>query len=134
MMKMRSRESGFSLVTTIFILVVLVLLGSYMVTMVQIQNQSSSIAILGARADFMAYSGIEWGVKKALADDDCTNVNGVTLTVDGFQVDLTCDRYDNITEGAVTYNVFKIGSTASRGSYGNADFVSRSVEGFIRGN
>ena len=43
-------QKGFSLVTTLFIIVVLAVLGGYMVSMTITQTQSSALAVQGLRA------------------------------------------------------------------------------------
>jgi len=133
MMKYKPKQAGFSLVTTIFILVILVLLGTYMISLVQTQNQAASLQILSSRAGLISYSGLEWGVKKAIADDACTNVQGEAFTLDGFQVVLACEGPYTIDENSETYSVFKITAAAQWGSYGDADFVSRKTEATVRG-
>jgi MSHA biogenesis protein MshP len=56
----RRSESGFSLVTAIFLLVVLASLGAMMVTFFTVQQQSSAKDVLGSRAYQAARTGIEW--------------------------------------------------------------------------
>lgn len=134
MKKNRHTQGGFSLVTTIFILVILVLLGSFMVTLVQTQNQSANLSILGARADMAAASGLEWATKKALADGACTNV-AASLTfpgLNGFSVATTCEGPYAIDEGANNYNVYELTAEASYGSWGQPDFVSRRKKAYVR--
>jgi MSHA biogenesis protein MshP len=54
-------QRGFSLVTAIFLVVVLTVLGAMMVTFFAAQQQSSAIDTLGSRAYQAARAGIEWG-------------------------------------------------------------------------
>lgn len=62
MITMRHKvQRGFSLITAIFLLVVLAALGAMMVTFVAVQQQSSAIDALGSRAYQAARAGIEWG-------------------------------------------------------------------------
>lgn len=54
-------ERGFSLITAIFLLVVVASLGTMSVTFFAAQQQSSAIEALGTRAYQAARAGIEWG-------------------------------------------------------------------------
>lgn len=57
---MRKLQTGFSIVTAIFLLVVLSFLGVAMVTFTTSQHQSSAMDVMGSRAYQAARSGIEW--------------------------------------------------------------------------
>lgn len=57
----RSCQRGFSIITAIFLLVVLTALGAMSVTFFTAQQQSSAINVLGSRAYQAARAGIEWG-------------------------------------------------------------------------
>ena len=54
-------QQGFSLITAIFLLVVIVSLGTLMVTFWGAQQQGSALDALGVRADHASKAGIEWG-------------------------------------------------------------------------
>ena len=54
-------QSGFSLVTAIFLLVILASLGAFIVTVSGLQQTSSALDVQGSRAYHAARSGIEWG-------------------------------------------------------------------------
>jgi MSHA biogenesis protein MshP len=53
-------QQGFSLVSAIFLLVVLAALGAAMVSFSTAQNQSQSMDVLGSRAYQAAGAGVEW--------------------------------------------------------------------------
>ena len=57
-----SRHSGFTIISAIFILVVLAALGAFMVTISTNQQIGSALDVQGSRAYQAARSGIEWGV------------------------------------------------------------------------
>lgn len=56
-----AHQAGFSLVSAIFLLVVVAALGAFSVTLSTNQQQSEALDVLGARAYQAARSGIEWG-------------------------------------------------------------------------
>lgn len=60
------RVRGFSLVTAIFLLVVLAGLGVAMVNVFTMQQVESALDVQGARAEQAARAGIEWGLARQL--------------------------------------------------------------------
>ena len=117
-------NAGFTLVQAVFILVVLALLGVVMMSLIGVQSSTSVFALQGARAYQAARSGLEWGATQASAGNSC---NG-TITVESFTVNVTCSN-QQFSEGPIgPYDVYRIGATATLGSYGSPDFVSRRAE------
>ncbi len=55
-----NRESGFSLITAIFLLVVIAALGTFSVTLSTTQHQGQAMDIMGARGYQAALAGVEW--------------------------------------------------------------------------
>ncbi|MCF6266309.1 MAG: pilus assembly protein MshP [Desulfuromusa sp.] len=117
-------NSGFTLVQAIFIVVVLALLGVAMMRLIGVQSSSSVLALQGARAYQAARSGLEWGAAQASVGHSC---NG-TMTIEDFVVNVSCSS-QSFTEGSIgLYDVYRIGATATFGSYGSPDYVSRRAE------
>lgn len=54
------RQKGFSLVSAIFLLVVVAALGAFAVTISTTQHQSQALDVMGSRAYQAARAGIEW--------------------------------------------------------------------------
>lgn len=126
---MKPKQSGFSLIAVIFILVVLALLGSYMVHLAGTQRTTTLYAIQGARAYQAARAGIEWASSKINADGNCSAVNGTSLTfpgIDSFAVMLSCSSQNYIEVNPV--NVYFVTSTSEYGSYIQPDYVYRKLE------
>lgn len=132
------RESGFTLVTAIFIIVILATLVGYMVSITGVQSATSLLALQGARAAAAARSGIEWGIYEAFNHPVATcgaapatpATNSFTLNETGlrdFTVSVTCS-YTNHTEQTVTLPVYRIVVLAQHGTYGSPDYVSRQME------
>ena len=117
-------KAGFTLVQAVFILVVLSLLGVVMMRLIGVQSSTSVFALQGARAYQAARSGLEWGAARAGTGNSC---NGA-MTVDNFTVNVTCSS-QIFTEGPIgPYEVYRVNATATYGSYGSPDFISRRVE------
>lgn len=130
------RQKGFSLVTAIFLLVILASIGAFMVTIGGTQRTTTVAAIQGARAYQSARSGIEWAIKRVIDDTDCVTVlanPSFTLNVpgaNGFTVTVSCTPTPH-TEAGNNFNVYAITSVASFGNYGSADFVRRRITATI---
>lgn len=126
-----SNQRGFTLLTALFILVVLALLGVFMVTLSSVQSRSSLLAVQGARAYQAAQAGIEWGIAQS-AVGVCAASS--TFVVEGFSVTVNCLASGvPIVEGAMSYRVYDLSAQASLGSYGSQGFVSRQVAARVTG-
>jgi MSHA biogenesis protein MshP len=124
-------QKGFSIITALFILLVLALLGGFMVTLSGVQSRTSQWALQGARAYHAARSGVEWGGYQALVNHACNP--STTLTIDGFSVTLACQADGPISEGSQTYSVYHLTSLAEWGTYGSIDYVSRQLRVRVTG-
>ncbi|MFQ5515078.1 MAG: pilus assembly protein MshP [Myxococcota bacterium] len=129
-MSSRHTQAGFSLVSAIFLLVVVSLAGAGMVSLSSVSRRSSSLALLELRAYAAARSGIEWGTAKAVATPATCPAASFALTeggLIGFNVTVSCSMTTHV-EGSVTTNVMVLSAQAQRGSFGDLDYVSRQLE------
>jgi len=138
MKTIRKVQRGFSLITAIFLLVVVAGLGAMMVTFSTAQQQSSALDVLGARAYQASRAGIEWaafGVSQTAPGvqwADCaagTNfpVNTLGGTLAPFSVTVACSSTSAV-EGASTIWVYDTTSTAigiNGATPGSADYIER---------
>lgn len=138
-----AKQRGFSMVTAVFLLVVLALLGAFLVRVASVQHATSALDVQSARAYQAARSGIEWGLYQVMdpantvggpaALPTCFGATPLTLqgTLSGFAVSVTCTRYpDNVT----TYTelnrvvaVYDITAQASIGTAGETNYVERQL-------
>jgi len=143
MMKLSAKlHRGFSLVSAIFLLVVLSALGTMMVTFFVAQQQSSALDVMGSRAYQAARAGVEWAAynvaQPAAPWAGCATyaastplfVAGTATALAGtlspFTVALTCTA-SSYNEGS-TINVYDITAIAtSDGAPGNPDYVERVI-------
>lgn len=65
------RERGFSLVSAIFLVVILTAVAAYAASVATAQHQSSALDVAGARALAAARAGLEWGAYQSLRLDSC---------------------------------------------------------------
>jgi MSHA biogenesis protein MshP len=135
---MRNLQQGFSIVTAIFLLVVLSFLGVAMVTFSTTQHQSSAMDVMGSRAYQAARAGIEWAAHQvvnspasaAAATGCATNFAAGSLggTLAPFNVAVTCVPTSYI-EGASTVWVYDVTSTASTGGVpGDQNYIERVIQ------
>jgi MSHA biogenesis protein MshP len=144
-----SLQAGFSLVSAIFLLVVLALLGALITSMTGMQQASSQLDLLGVRAYHSARAGMEWGASQVLDPNNTlstlscspinmpscpaspTHLSALAGSLAGFTVSVTCQFVDT-TEGNRNVRVFQIVATAcnqpSGGSCPNAAPSSNYVE------
>jgi len=131
--KLVSTSDGLKLIGTIFILVVLAALGGFMVKLSMVQSSSSALTLQSARAWFAAVSGLEWTTYQIRNSSACPTVP-TSFTLEGFTINLSrCDTYP-VTEGANSYTLYDVELTASFNSFGNPDFVSRTIRATITGS
>jgi MSHA biogenesis protein MshP len=124
---------GFGLVPAIFLLVVLSLVGVVMVRLVGVEGATASLSLRSARAFQAARSGVEWGTRQVTTLAACPPSTTLALTqggLNGFSVAVTCTSSRHVDSASTTTN-FLIDSTASAGSFGTRDYVSRRVRGTV---
>ncbi|HEY6772975.1 MAG TPA: PilX N-terminal domain-containing pilus assembly protein [Oxalicibacterium sp.] len=121
------RMRGFSLVSAIFLLIVLAALGVAMVTISTTQHQSSSLDIEGVRAYQAAKAGIEWGVYQQLrgSSGSCPT----SFQISGFTVVVTCIPGEEGT-AVITSKACNIpvANVCDDPAPNNPDYVRRVVE------
>ena len=126
-------QRGFSLVSAIFLLVVLAGLGAMMVTFFTAQQQSSALDVLGSRAYQASRTGIEWGAYQVLRNNSCVSPLpplALAGTLSGFGVSVACSAtaHSEVSATNGTLTVYSITSTATFGTPGAADYVERQMQ------
>jgi MSHA biogenesis protein MshP len=124
--KLPRRMRGFSLVTGIFLLVVLSALGAFMVIFTGLQQNTVQVDILGVRAYYAARAGINWALYRALDPDNTIapgqavfpacptgTINTMAGSLAPFTVVVACvQTAPDPTEGNRTIRVYQITATA----------------------
>ena len=125
-----SRSRGFSIVAAVFLIVVVALIAGYAVTISTVQQADTTSALLAARADAAASSGLEWGIARVTRDSACpsasTSFSPAGTTLSAFSVTVTCSS-TAVTEGATAYTLFTLTATATFSSVGTEDYTRRVV-------
>ncbi len=139
----RKRTGGFSLISAIFLLVVVALLGAYVVTLSTSQHTAEALDVEGARAYQAARAGVDWGAFELLqapvnafrtACDAATYaiptsqaLAGLAGTLSGFAVDVQCGSATT-TEAGVNVRIYRLTVTASKGTLGSLFYVERKLQ------
>lgn len=124
-----SAQRGFSLVSAIFLLVVIAALGTFAVTLSTTQQQSAALDVLGSRAYQAARAGIEWGAFQALRNGSCvatTPLAPLPNTLSGFTVTVTC-TLNTYNEAGKTVNMYQLVSTAAQGAAATPNYIERQM-------
>lgn len=145
-------QRGFSLVSAIFLLVILSALGVFMLSISTMQQTTSTQDLQGSKAYQAAKAGIEWGAYQVMTPENnslppapvlarfacptppAAPVNtalpalGGALT--GFTVNVSCSASD-FFEGGNTLRVYQLTSTATFGTVATPSFISRSITASI---
>jgi MSHA biogenesis protein MshP len=135
---MKQSSCGFTLLSAIFLLVVIAALGLFAVTISNTQQQNSVMDMLGARAYQAAKAGIEWGSYQISKGgvSSCTAFPQPTLPagtqLSAFTVSVTCSVTTH-TEAINAFSVYQLTSTATTGgAIGSAGYVERQLQAVIK--
>lgn len=145
------RRGGFTILSAIFLLVVLSALAAFVIHSASTQQISSAQDTQGARAYHAARAGIEWGIYQVLDPTNATVVAPgnpawpnlpdcpatTTLPIEGFGVQVTCARFPSgaapndkyYESGNVRVSrIYEITATATLGSVGSPGYAERQLQ------
>lgn len=130
-----TRQRGITLVTAIFLLVVMAMLGAFMLSVTGLQQASSQLDVQGVRAYQAARAGVEWGAWQVLDPNNAIGTSALptcpasptqltlAASLSPFTVTVTCSA-TTTTEGNRNVATYLIVATAcnqpSAGSCPNA--------------
>ena len=128
-----SRQAGFTLITALFLLVVVAGLSVYMITIRNVQQSTVLYAQQGARAMQAAHAGIEWGIYESVVNGNCIanppfTASGNALSAYNITVNCTSSAHEEAGVPIVTY---VLTSSAQTGAYGTLDYVYRSLRATV---
>lgn len=128
-------QGGFSLVSAIFVIVVLAGVVGTMLQVSVVQLTTVGQGVDAERAYRAAEGGIQWAVAYALengtgsphadATTNCGVIDGAGFNLNGYAVSLECDTY--LFSDPTPRSIYTVTATATRGSIGTPSFVSRAV-------
>lgn len=129
-------QRGFSLISAIFLLVVIAALGTFAVTLSTTQNQSQALEVLGARGFQAALAGVEWAafnvnqqpVNSATPWAGCASAQALTVggSLAAFSpVSVSCSATSAV-EGTNTRWIYSVSSVAhTAGTSSSANYVEQ---------
>lgn len=130
-------QRGVSLITAIFLLVVIAALGVFAVTLSTTQNQSQTMDVMGARAYQAALAGVEWAAFNATSQTGAAWLGAgcpasSTLALAGnlapFIVTVNCSM-SIASEAASAVAVFNVSAVAkTTGAPGDVNYVEQIAE------
>ncbi len=136
----RRFQRGFSLISAIFLLVIIATLGMFAVTLFTGQQQAATLDMLGSRAYQAARAGIEWGAYQILTPGtiSCGTYaapasNSVALEAAGLQdftVTVACGS-TAVSEASATVTIYQLTSTVTRGTVATPYYVERQLTATI---
>lgn len=126
--KPESHQAGFSIVTAVFLVVVLALLGAFIVSVTGLQQSSAQLDVQGVRAYQAARTGIEWAAWQVLDPNNdlpgvggtanlpscpgaTTNLSSLAQSLVPFTVTVTCSA-STTTEGNRNVAAYQVMATA----------------------
>lgn len=124
----KPRQSGLSVISALFMLLLMAALGALMLTFSSVQHLTQAQDIQGSRAYWAARAGIEWGAYQVVNTHACASA---TMSVEGFSVTVGCTLHGPYDEGGSTVNVFRLTSTASQGTLGSTGYVERQLQATV---
>lgn len=130
-MRPERRETGFGLVAAMFLIVIVALVIAAMARLAVTQNATTSMAIQQARAYQATRAGIEYGIARTLADQDCD----ANFTLDGFSVAVSCSPITSVSvpeEGENKNARFRqVSAIAQFAEVGTPDYAYRQLTSVV---
>jgi MSHA biogenesis protein MshP len=129
-----TRARGFTLVSAIFLMVVLVLLAASLVTLSSVQHATALQQLQMARAQYAARAGVEWAVRAAYCPAGPTALAPPGLP--GFSVEVSCSATTHTlatAAGPADQAYYRVDVVARSGVYGGPDYVRRRVQAKVLG-
>ncbi|MBZ0132174.1 MAG: hypothetical protein K8F53_06135 [Rhodocyclaceae bacterium] len=135
------RQGGFSIVTAIFLIVVLAALGAFAVSMFRVQQTTVAYDELGVRGYQAAQAGIEWGAWQVLRNGGaCAAATNLALpgSLSAFAVTVACASTAH-TEAGNPVTIYQLTATACNQPAAGAcpnpapgpDYVERQVQAAV---
>lgn len=126
---MERNSKGFTLLGTVFILVILSLAGVYLLKMGTTRTMTLNYQLLSKRAELAAFSALEIATHKYQENpQECPKqtlqFNEVAVGLKGFTAAVSCSQMLVFPQQAPRYYAVQLMAKASKGQFGDRDFVS----------
>jgi type II secretory pathway pseudopilin PulG len=133
---MNKFNQGFTLLGSIFILVVLALAGTYLVRLAGMQYQSNNYDILTMRAKHAAQSAIalskmQWQTDPQHCPEKTLQFDANMGALAGFKVVISCQQVIHYPQLNATFHAVHLQAVATKGSFGEKDYVAKSLDEWV---
>jgi MSHA biogenesis protein MshP len=134
-----NKQTGFTIVGAIFLMVVLTAVSLYMVRISSVYHATNLLALQGARAYYAARSGLHWGIISALNPGGCPASPTVLNITNGgvdFNVTVTCAETPGVIEQTTPVPIYTINTNAVSANYplNSIDYTSRRLSATVSGS
>ncbi|MBT4835742.1 MAG: hypothetical protein HON94_00185 [Methylococcales bacterium] len=125
-------SKGFSIISTIFTMVILASISAYIVKISALTHTNASLSARKTQVYYSAISGQEW-VTKFVRDNGVCPTSPTTLVIPNVtvQVVVTCSRQSWVEIN--TYGMFNVSITASQSVFGSVDYISQTIQDSVWG-
>lgn len=138
---MTGKQRGFSIITAIFLIVVLAALGAFAVSLSRVQQTTAAYDEMGSRAWQAAQAGIEWGAWQALRNGGaCAGATNLALpgSLVLFTVTVNCISTAHV-EAGTPVTIYQLAATACNQPAAGAcpnpapgpSYIERQVQGAV---
>jgi MSHA biogenesis protein MshP len=135
---MRAAAGGFTLVSAVFLMVVLVVLGTSLMSISTVQHTTGAQQVQVARANYAVRTGVEWAIARANGAGGCP-VGPTDISPGGqlatFTVSVTCTLSSHTIDSVGTVQpYYVVDVTVRSGAYGTPGFVLRRGQAKVLGS
>ena len=125
-------QHGTSVLLVIFLLGTASLLGVVIATLASTQHFNVAFSARATQAYFAGRAGMQYAAARVTAGAGCAGVTPI-LTIDGFNVAITCNVSGTFNEGdATAYSIYDLAATASGGSFTAPDVANRRLQATLK--
>ncbi len=124
MHRMTNKNSAVTIMSAVFILLVMALTAKFIVDISSDTMAGNNILLQGGRAVYAARSGVQWGLTTAVTNTACPPATTISINqagLIGFSAYVTCT-----SPSANRYNVTAV---ATYGTFGQFGYVTRTATG-----
>lgn len=127
------RQFGFTLLGTVFILLILSLVGVYMLKMGSAHLQVQNYQLLSKRAELASFSALEIASYKYQQNPkECPKqilqFNEAAVGLKGFTVNITCSQLLQYPIDSPRYFAVQLEAAAHKGNFGERDYVAHTAK------
>ena len=144
-MRASGKQSGFGIISAVFILVILAFLGVSITFLAGTQRNAVVIDTLGSRAYQAARAGVDWGAYQALRNGSCVASTNLAFaagsSLSPFTATVACTA-TTANEGGTTITIYNIvsnacniptGGACPNAASNSATYIERQVTAVVGG-